>query len=164
MQRRQPIRCAIAEYESAWVSGEAFGTAEDQKIAVTLTRTIPNNNGDPYHYVAYSRDGGETWGDFRRTEIPCAYNRSAIGQLPDGRVYIIGSLAPAQSGHRRPLCIVVSDDGVHFSKVYRLLDDKIHTLRNDVVYDGFIWVACAHGGNNSGRGEVSVVKIPIQNL
>src|SRR5690606_16101516 len=88
-------------------------------LAVCLARTIPNDNGDPYHWMAYSPDRGETWSEFARTNIPSAYNKSAIGQLPDGRIYIIGSLAPDIQMKRMPLAIAVSDDGEHFRKVYR---------------------------------------------
>ena len=115
--------------------------------------------------MAWSDDGGTTWGPMRRTNIPTAQNWSHIGTLPDGRLYILGSLANNLQNQRSPLAIAISDDGETFSKVYAILVDKIHAVRNSVIDNGFIWVGICHGGEkNAGRQDVAVIKIPIKEL
>jgi hypothetical protein len=114
--------------------------------------------------MAWSDDKGRTWSPMQKTNIPCSHNWSTIDRLPDGRLYILGSLSRNKSSARYPLAIALSDDdGRTFSKVWCVLAEVIHSVRNSEIYDGFIWTGVCHGGG-SGRQDVSVVKIPIEAL
>jgi hypothetical protein len=101
----------------------------------------------------------------QRTNIPCSYNWSHISTLPDGRLYILGSLSRNQQEKRAPLAITLTDDGRAFSRVHAVFVDRIHAVRNSVVHDGWIWAGICHGGKrNRGRQDVAVVKIPLASL
>ena len=62
----------------------------------------------------FSVDGGLTWSEITETEYPDTGARTSVGNLPDGRVYLVGN-----PGFRRfQLCLSVSDDGYLFDKNY----------------------------------------------
>ena len=114
--------------------------------------------------MAWSDDGGKNWSPFKATNLPTAQNGSSLGLLPDGRLYLVGALSANNLGNRRPLAIATSEDGRKFNKVYAVFTNKIHAIRNTVVFDGYVWVGICHGGRNNGRQDVAVIKIPIKEL
>lgn len=139
-----------------------YSTARTGDRAVCLAR-VNNTGREPLHYMAWSDDDGETWGPMQRTNIPSAWNWSHIGKLPDGRLYILGSLNRTRA--RQPLAIAVSDDGTNFTRVWSVWAEKIHAVRNSIVHEGYIWAGICHGGEkNHGRQDVAIVKIPIKQL
>lgn len=147
-----PDGVPIAEYSTVRIGDRAMA----------LSR-VGNKGKEPLHYMAWSDDNGVTWGPMQKTNLPSAWNWSQIGTLPDGRLYLLGSLNRTRK--RQPLAIALSDDGRNFSKVRCIWAEQIHAVRNSVVHDGFIWVGICHGGKrNLGRQDVAVVKIPIAKL
>ena len=148
-----PDGTSITEFTTAWVNDRA----------VALGR--PDSNAKKsVHYMAWSDDGGKNWSHFKATNLPTAQNGSSLGLLPDGRLYLVGALSANNLGNRRPLAIATSEDGRKFNKVYAVFTNKIHAIRNTVVFDGYIWVGICHGGRNNGRQDVAVIKIPIKEL
>ncbi len=60
----------------------------------------------------FSTDGGLTWSEIAKTEFPDTGARTSVGNLPNGRVYLVGN-----PGFRRfQLCLSVSYDGYLFDK------------------------------------------------
>lgn len=141
-----------------------YATVPIGNRALCLARA-GNFTPDPVHYVGWSDDNGVNWSPLQKTNIPSAQNWSHIGKLPDGRLYILGSLARNDQRQRAPLAIATSDDGIHFNKVWSVMADRIHAVRNSIVHDGYVWAGICHGGKkNAGRQDVAVVKIPVNAL
>jgi len=72
-------------------------------------------------YVSWSDDDGESWTQPVVSDFPDSESRVYAGRLPDGRFYIVGN-AYAKLFDRSKLMIAISDDGIKFNKIYRLID------------------------------------------
>ncbi len=82
---------------------------------------LPNGNIEMYIradgqgalYKSESTDGGETWGEFVRTNIPNPNNKPKIINLPNGKTVLINT-PDSRIGFkfRHPLCVWVSNDGL----------------------------------------------------
>lgn len=70
----------------------------------------------------WSEDGGETWTAPALSDIPDSMSRIYAGRLSDGRYFIVNN-AISNLLDRRPLTLLISEDGVLFDKVYMINDD-----------------------------------------
>jgi hypothetical protein len=68
--------------------------------------------------VTESTDGGETWSEPMLTSYSDCSCRFHFGRLPDGRFF--GLSCPDPKGHRTPLVLATSKDGVSFDRHYIL--------------------------------------------
>jgi len=84
-------------------------------------------DGSNFIYATMSSDGGTTWSVPTRTTIPDSPSRSFAGNLPDGRVFLIGN---PLKGRRDPLMVRLSDDGVVFSEAMTIRRDSPPIRRN----------------------------------
>lgn len=85
-----------------------------------------------YLWHTDSLDNGETWEDCYPTKFTSASSMWRFGNLPDGRIYAIGSSDISQG--RYPLELWLSDDGVNFDTCYILRDEY------DIAETGEIFV------------------------
>jgi predicted neuraminidase len=79
-----------------------------------------------------SSDGGETWSDAVRSEIPNPSAKVNLLKAADGRVFMIHNPVGHQGalmGGRNPLALWVSDDGM---KTWRVKADLVKDLRPNV--------------------------------
>lgn len=79
-----------------------------------------------------SLDNGETWEDWYPTNFTSASSMWKFGNLPDGRIYAIGSSDITKG--RYPLELWLSKDGVNFDTCYILRDEY------DIAETGEIFV------------------------
>jgi hypothetical protein len=80
-------------------------------------------------WVTESRDDGATWSTPARTAFSDNATKFHFGRLPDGRFYYVGCPDPEPRWARTPLCLAVSDDGVHFDRTFILADDAYTARR-----------------------------------
>ena len=83
-----------------------------------------------WHHESY--DNGETWTDCYPTAFNTTYSMWKFGNLPDGRIYAIGSSDISQG--RYPLEMWISEDGYNFSTCYILRDEY------DIAESGALFV------------------------
>ena len=74
-----------------------------------------------YLWHTESLDNGETWSGMYPTKFTSASSMWQFGNLPDGRVFGVGSSDISQG--RYPLELWVSDDGINFDTCYILRDE-----------------------------------------
>jgi hypothetical protein len=74
-------------------------------------------------WVTESRDDGATWSAPVPTDVSDNGTKFHLGRLPDGRFYYVGCPDPEPRGHRSPLVLSLSADGVHFDRHVILADD-----------------------------------------
>ena len=74
-----------------------------------------------YLWHTESLDNGETWSGLYPTKFTSASSMWQFGNLPDGRVFGVGSSDISQG--RYPLELWVSDDGINFDTCYILRDE-----------------------------------------
>ena len=63
----------------------------------------------------FSYDQGKSWTNLERTNFPDCGSRACVGNLPDGRSYVVNN--PYKHG-RNPLVLSISEDGKKFDKAY----------------------------------------------
>jgi hypothetical protein len=106
-----------------------------------------DESGSGRCYVNYSDDGGRTFEPPMMSDIPDSMSRNYAGRLSDGRYYLVNN-AIATLLDRRHLTLLVSDDGLTFSKVYNLVDDPTsQRLKGLLKADGYQYPCCLVDGN-----------------
>ena len=97
-----------------------------------LVRLFRDLDLSHYLYATTSSNGGKSWSQPSRTDIPDSPSLSSAGELPDGRRYILGNPVP---GSRDPLAIRFSEDGVRFGAA-QLIRGGAPALRLPGKYKG----------------------------
>lgn len=83
-------------------------------------------------YFNYSEDGGRTFSVPVLTDIPDSMSRIYAGRLTDGRYFIVNN-AISVLLDRRPLMLLLSDDGIVFNKVYMINDSPGEMRRKGLL-------------------------------
>jgi len=95
-----------------------------------LTRR--DNSG--YLYRCDSKDGGKTWDNLRKTEIPNPSNKSLLVNLDDGRIALFN--VPNSIKYRFPLELWISDDDMKtWKEKIRLTDFPGQYSYSDAFYE-----------------------------
>ncbi|MBQ6829807.1 MAG: exo-alpha-sialidase [Clostridia bacterium] len=81
-----------------------------------MTRSETNKM---WHHESY--DNGQTWTDVYPTNFATTYSYWDFGNLPDGRVFAVGSSDVSKG--RYPLEMWISEDGYNFNTCYILRDE-----------------------------------------
>lgn len=76
-----------------------------------------------YLWMMESYDNGETWTDLYPTNFGSSSTMWKFGELPDGRIYGVGTSGNASSG-RDKLELWISEDGINFDTCYIIRDEK----------------------------------------
>ncbi len=98
-------------------------------------------------YFNYSDDGGRTFSVPVLTDIPDSMSRLYAGRLTDGRYYIVNNTISLLLD-RRPLMLLLSDDGVEFNKVYMVNDSPCEMRRKGLLKtNGHQYPCCLVDGN-----------------
>ena len=93
-------------------------------------------------WVNYSDDGGATWTPPMISDIPDSMSRNYAGRLADGRYFLCNN-AFGTLLDRRHLILLLSDDGLTFSKVFVLIDDPTsQRLKGLLKADGYQYPCC----------------------
>ena len=87
-------------------------------------------------WMMESYDNGETWSDLYPTNFGSASTMWKFGELPDGRIYGVGTSGD-QNTSRNKLELWVSEDGINFDTCYIIRDE------DDTKQQGYGW---AKGG------------------
>lgn len=85
----------------------------------TLVRLWRDGSG--WQNAQLSEDGGATWTRVEKTSFPDCASRTNVGNLPDGRVYLIGN----PGVDRRQLCLALSRDGFRFDDCRCICTDAL---------------------------------------
>ena len=92
-----------------------------------MTRSETNKM---WHHESY--DNGQTWTDVYPTNFATTYSYWDFGNLPDGRVFAVGSSDVSRG--RYPLEMWISEDGYNFNTCYILRDEY------DIAESGALFV------------------------
>lgn len=87
--------------------------------------------------LTISEDGGRTWSPPVLTDFPNTYSRIHCGALGDGRTYILGNNFDHCLDRTR-LLLAISDDGVHYERMYTVRQDpplrRFHGFNKDLGF------------------------------
>lgn len=90
--------------------------------------------------TAWSKDNGKTWSKLQLTELPSNNSGTDAVTMKDGRHVVIyndfATLPGTPKGPRTPLCIAVSQDGVHWKKVLTLEDSPVSQYSYPSIIQG----------------------------
>ena len=75
--------------------------------------------------VTISEDHGHTWTEIIRSNFPDSMSRIAAGRLSDGRRFLVGN-STYQYMDRNFFSISLSDDGIKFNRMLRLIPETTH--------------------------------------
>ena len=121
-----------------------------------LSALFRDNNRSGYLYRAFSDDDGRTWNQPVRTNFPDARSKFFGLRLTDGRYVLVSNANPKK---RDPLTIAISDDGMVFTKMARLVGDRHVDYPHANEHDGHLYVAFA-----GAKQTVEVLKIRTEDL
>jgi len=142
-------------------------------VLVKLSRDRNRKDRSYRLYAALSRDGGKTWGAAVRTDIPDSPSKSTAGQLPDGRIYLIGNqVARGPQWHGRdPLVLSLSRDGKTFDWAAAIRHGAPEVrFPGKAKTPGFQYPSAIVAGNalwvvySIGKEDVAVTSIPLSAL
>ncbi len=98
-------------------------------------------------YVNHSDDGGRTWSTPVLSDIPDSMSRLYAGRLSDGRFYLVNNAIPTLLD-RRPLMLLLSDDGVEFNDLYMINDSPVEMRRKGLLkINGHQYPCCLVDGD-----------------
>ncbi len=124
-------------------------------------------------WATESRDDGATWSP----PVPTGFSDNAtkfhLGQLPDGRFYYVGCPDPEPRGHRSPLVLSLSEDGLTFDRHFILADDTTpYVRRADGLHKGgeygyphtLVHAGALHVIVSRKKEAVEVLQVPLAAL
>jgi hypothetical protein len=109
------------------------------------------------------------WLPAKQTNIPDSPSKTAAGNLPDGRAYVIGNFLD-KLWLRDPLIIAFSKDGIHFDEAYTLRCGAAmmrEKRSGDGKGPGFQYPDAIVAGDNlwvaysDGKERIAITRIPI---
>ena len=121
-----------------------------------LVALFRDNNRSGYLYRAVSDDNGCTWTEPIRTNFPDARSKFFGLKLSDGRFALVSNANPKK---RDPLTIAISDDGIGFTRLAKLVGGRHVDYPHAIEHDGHLLVAFA-----SAKQTVEVLKIRLNDL
>lgn len=99
-------------------------------------------------YVNYSDDNGRTWSVPVLSDIPDSMSRIYAGRFSDGRYYIVNNTI-GNLLDREPLCLLISEDGYVFDKIYMINDSPAVMRRKGLLkVNGHQYPCCLVDGDN----------------
>ena len=130
--------------------------------------------GDGYIWHTSSIDGGLSWSDAYRTALTNDNSKLFVGQLPDGRYYIVSNPVLSDTGARNPLCISISEDGYNFDSSYIIRggEGEDYELQQPGIAKGgsYAYPACYADGNtlyvvySCGKEVIEVTSVDLSAL
>lgn len=115
-----PKRVNITQPDGAWFPyGESTWYQLDSGRIIVFWR---DESASCRLYWNYSDDGGHSFSTPILSDIPDSMSRVYAGRLADGRYFIVNNAVPILLD-RRALTLMLSDDGIHYTKVYMINDD-----------------------------------------
>ncbi len=98
-------------------------------------------------YVNHSDDGGRTWSEPILSDIPDSMSRLYAGRLSDGRYFLVNNAIPTLLD-RRPLMLLLSNDGVEFDDVHVINDSPSEMRRKGLLkVNGHQYPCCLVDGD-----------------
>lgn len=141
----QPEFIRVPEPEGAWFPyGESTWYQLDSGRIIVFWR---DEGASCRVYVNHSDDGGLTWSTPLLSDIPDSMSRLYAGRLSDGRFYLVNNAIPTLLD-RRPLMLLLSDDGTQFNDVVMINDSPSEMRRKGLLkINGHQYPCCLVDGD-----------------
>ncbi len=98
-------------------------------------------------YVNHSDDGGRSWSEPVLSDVPDSMSRLYAGRLTDGRYFLVNNAIPTLLD-RRPLMLLLSDDGVEFNDLHMINDSPVEMRRKGLLkINGHQYPCCLVDGD-----------------
>ena len=162
---------ALDQWESFPVPGSASElSAEEPDWWILpdnrLAAVFRDQRRSGFLYRAISADGGRTWSKPIKTNFPDATSKFSGLRLADGRYVLVSNPDPKK---REPLTLAISDDGLVFTKMLRLVGGRRAEYPHVIEHEGSLFIAFS-GGKMTVEvlkvklGDVDAVKMPEKPL
>lgn len=148
-----------------WKTYPVLGTSSELKAEEPLWWTLPDGNlvalfrdngGSKYLYRSFSTDQGRTWTEPVRTNFPDATSKLHGQRLRDGRYLLVSNANPKK---RDPLTLAISDDGLVFDRLARLVGGRHVDYPHLIQHEEYLLIAFA-----GQKQTVEILKIKIADL
>ncbi|MEN0069495.1 MAG: exo-alpha-sialidase [Propionicimonas sp.] len=141
----QPEFIRVPEPEGAWFPyGESTWYQLDSGRIMVFWR---DEGASCRVYVNHSDDGGRTWSEPVLSDIPDSMSRLYAGKLSDGRYFLVNN-AIGTLLDRRPLMLLLSDDGVEFNDLHMVNDSPSEMRRKGLLkINGHQYPCCLVDGD-----------------
>lgn len=125
----QDLKALAAKGASYFSEGSSYRMPNGDLVALFRSVIYPgeaNDGGMNYKWGCISRDNGRSFSRAFPTRLSDAPQMSTGGNLPDGRIYYVGS--PASEYERACLMLYLSEDGINFDRQYILYQGIDYSL------------------------------------
>lgn len=141
----QPRLVIIKQPDGAWFPyGESTWYQLDNGRIIVFWR---DEGSSCRLYWNYSDDEGLSFSTPVLSDIPDSMSRAYAGRLADGRYFLVNNAVPILLD-RRALTLMLSDDGIHYSKVYMINDDpSVMRCSGLLKANGHQYPCCQVDGN-----------------
>lgn len=121
-----------------------------------LMALFRDNRRGGYLYRAFSTDHGTTWSRPVRTNFPDATSKLHGIRLSDGRYVLVSNANPKK---RDPLTLAISEDGMVFTKLGRLIGGRQVDYPHVLEHDGRLLIAFS-----GGKQSVELLEVRLEDL
>jgi len=158
-----------------WTSFPVLGSSAELKAEEPDWWVLPDGNlcalfrdnqKRGFLYRSFSTDSSRTWSPPVQTNFPDAASKVRGLRLSDGRYVLVSNPDPKK---REPLTLAISDDGLVFTKMLRLVGGRRAEYPHVIEHDGSLFIAFS-GGKMTVEvlkvklGDVDAVKMPEKPL
>lgn len=143
----------------------AFVQTQDENIYMLL------RSGTDRLWATCSRDDGETWSEPEPTDFTDNRTKFALGQLPNGLYYYVGTPDPFPPRTRHVLALSLSKDGLDYTTHYLLQDDQykakfigldkngIYGYPKTLVHEGYLYITVSVC-----KESIIAMRVPLSEL
>ncbi len=122
----------------------------------TIAGLIRDNGGSKFLLRAFSHDNGRTWSGMRQTNFPDATSKFFMHRTSRGYYVMASNSNPRK---RDPLTLAISQDGLVFNKLFRLIGGRHIDYPHIIEHDGHLLIAFS-----GAKQTMEVMKVSLDEL
>lgn len=122
----------------------------------TIVGLIRDNGGSRFLLRTFSRDNGRTWSKIHRTNFPDATSKFFVHRTSRGYYVMVSNSNPRG---RDPLTLAISQDGVVFDRLFRLIGGRHVDYPHIIEHDGHLLIAFS-----GAKQTMEVMKVSLDEL
>jgi hypothetical protein len=122
----------------------------------TIVGLIRDNGRSKFLLRTFSRDNGRTWSKIHRTNFPDATSKFFVHRTSRGYYVMVSNSNPRR---RDPLTLAISQDGLVFTKLFRLIGGRHVDYPHIIEHDGHLLVAFS-----GAKQTMEVMKVSLDEL
>ena len=121
-----------------------------------ITGLIRDNGGSKRLLRTFSHDNGRTWSPIVKTDFPDATSKFFVLRTSRGYYVLVSNANPRR---RDPLTLAVSEDGLVYTKLFRLIGGRHIDYPHIIEHEGYLLIAFS-----GAKQSMEVLKVSLDAL